>query len=107
MSCLILTGIQKRFAGGTVAVRDFNLAMEQGEFVTFLGPSGCDKTTTLRTIAGFEQPTAGAVVLDGTDITERPPNRRNVRKSCSFPPAAYLVLDEAGDDMVTAAAVAI
>ncbi len=52
--------------------------MEKGEFVSFLGPSGCGKTTTLRMIAGFEQPTTGRIVLDGTDITERPPNRRNV-----------------------------
>jgi len=61
-----------------VAVRDFALAMEKGEFVSFLGPSGCGKTTTLRMIAGFEQPTTGRIVLDGTDITDRPPNRRNI-----------------------------
>ena len=78
MSYLNLTGIQKRFAGGVVAVRDFALAMEKGEFVSFLGPSGCGKTTTLRMIAGFEQPTTGRIVLDGTDITDRPPNRRNI-----------------------------
>ena len=78
MSYLNLTGIQKRFAGGVVAVRDFDLAMEKGEFVSFLGPSGCGKTTTLRMIAGFEQPTTGRIVLDGTDITDRPPNRRNI-----------------------------
>ena len=75
---LTLTDIQKQFPGGVVAVQDFNLAIEQGEFVSFLGPSGCGKTTTLRMIAGFEQPTAGTVVLDGADITDRPPNRRNV-----------------------------
>ena len=78
MSYLTLTGIQKRFPGGVLAVADFNLAMEKGEFVSFLGPSGCGKTTTLRMIAGFEQPTRGNIVLDGTDITDRPPNRRNV-----------------------------
>ena len=78
MSYLSLTGIQKRFPNGFVAVQDFDLAMEKGEFVSFLGPSGCGKTTTLRMIAGFEHPTAGSVVLDGTDITDRPPNRRNV-----------------------------
>jgi putative spermidine/putrescine transport system ATP-binding protein len=78
MSYLNLSGIQKRFAGGVVAVRDFDLVMEKGEFVSFLGPSGCGKTTTLRMIAGFEQPTTGRIVLDGTDITDRPPNRRNI-----------------------------
>ena len=56
-----------------VAVEDFNLAAEHGEFVSFLGPSGCGKTTTLRMIAGFEQPTSGTITIDGTDITHRRP----------------------------------
>jgi putative spermidine/putrescine transport system ATP-binding protein len=77
MSFLTLTGVQKRF-GLTTAVEDFNLEAEKGEFVSFLGPSGCGKTTTLRMIAGFEQPTAGTITVDGTDITNRPPNRRNI-----------------------------
>ena len=77
MTFLTLTGIQKRF-GSTVAVEDFNLSATKGEFVSFLGPSGCGKTTTLRMIAGFETPTAGSIVLDGGDITYRPPNKRNV-----------------------------
>jgi putative spermidine/putrescine transport system ATP-binding protein len=79
MSYLTLTGVQKRFPGSaTPAVQDFNLGMQTGEFVSFLGPSGCGKTTTLRMIAGFEQPTAGSIVLDGRDITHVAPNRRNV-----------------------------
>ena len=77
MSFLELTGIHKRF-GETVAVENFNLAAEQGEFVSFLGPSGCGKTTTLRMIAGFEQPTSGRITIDGDDVTYVPPNRRNV-----------------------------
>jgi len=77
MTYLELTDIEKRF-GETAAVTGFNLKAEKGEFVSFLGPSGCGKTTTLRMIAGFEQPTSGSIVLDGTDITYRPPNRRNV-----------------------------
>ena len=77
MSFLELTDVQKRF-GDFAAVENFNLAAERGEFVSFLGPSGCGKTTTLRMIAGFEQPTAGTIVVDGKDITHRPPNRRNV-----------------------------
>jgi putative spermidine/putrescine transport system ATP-binding protein len=77
MAFLDLTGIQKRF-GDVVVVDDFNLAAERGEFVSFLGPSGCGKTTTLRMIAGFEDPNAGSIVVDGKDITHRPPNRRNV-----------------------------
>ena len=78
MSFLTLTGVQKTFPGGTVAVEDFNLDAVRGEFVSFLGPSGCGKTTTLRMIAGFEKPTAGTIVVDGTDITYRAPNQRNV-----------------------------
>jgi putative spermidine/putrescine transport system ATP-binding protein len=77
MAFLELTGIQKRF-GLSVAVADFNLSTERGEFVSFLGPSGCGKTTTLRMIAGFEQPTEGQITLEGADITYRPPNKRNV-----------------------------
>src|SRR3954467_7388023 len=78
MSFLTLTGVQKTFPGGTVAVEDFNLDAVRGEFVSFLGPSGCGKTTTLRMIAGFEKPTGGTIVVDGTDITYRSPNQRNV-----------------------------
>ena len=78
MGFLTLTGVQKQFPGGVMAVQDFNLDAERGEFVSFLGPSGCGKTTTLRMIAGFEKPTAGTIVVDGTDITYRAPNQRNV-----------------------------
>ena len=77
MSYLTLTDVHKRF-GDFVAVEDFNLSAEKGEFVSFLGPSGCGKTTTLRMIAGFEQPTSGAITIDGRDVTRVPPNRRNV-----------------------------
>ena len=77
MGFLQLTDVQKLF-GDFTAVENFNLDAERGEFVSFLGPSGCGKTTTLRMIAGFERPTAGTIVVDGTDITNKPPNRRNV-----------------------------
>src|SRR5687768_13614082 len=77
MAFLELSGIQKRF-GDVAAVQHFDLAAERGEFVSFLGPSGCGKTTTLRMIAGFERPTAGTVAIDGTDVTHRAPNQRNV-----------------------------
>ena len=77
MTFLTLTGIQKQF-GATYAVHDFNLSAEKGEFVSFLGPSGCGKTTTLRMIAGFEQPSAGTISVNGIDITNQPPNRRNI-----------------------------
>jgi putative spermidine/putrescine transport system ATP-binding protein len=77
VSFLEIDGVQKKFAQ-TAAVEHFDLRVERGEFVSFLGPSGCGKTTTLRMIAGFESPSAGAIRLDGVDITHRPPNQRNV-----------------------------
>ena len=77
MSFLTLTGVQKHF-GSFTAVEDFNLEAQKGEFVSFLGPSGCGKTTTLRMIAGFEVPSAGTIVVNGEDITNRSPNQRNV-----------------------------
>jgi len=72
-----LTGIRKTY-GDVVAVADVDLDIAHGEFFTLLGPSGSGKTTTLRIIAGFEQPDAGAVRIGGQDITLRPPHKRDV-----------------------------
>jgi len=69
--------VVKRF-GSYVAVEDADFAIERGEFFSLLGPSGCGKTTTLRMIAGFEQPSAGRILLDGKDVSRVPPYRRNV-----------------------------
>jgi putative spermidine/putrescine transport system ATP-binding protein len=77
MTHLELTHIHKSF-GNAVAVKDFNLSVQQGEFVSFLGPSGCGKTTTLRMIAGFELPTSGKIAINDNDLTYTPPNKRNV-----------------------------
>ncbi len=55
---------------------DLDLEIDQGEFFTLLGPSGCGKTTTLRMIAGFEQPTAGKVQIEGADVAGLPPHKR-------------------------------
>jgi len=77
MSHLALSDISKQFGENTV-VRDFNLDVERGEFVSFLGPSGCGKTTTLRMIAGFENPTTGKITIDDQEITDKAPNQRNV-----------------------------
>jgi putative spermidine/putrescine transport system ATP-binding protein len=59
-------------------VHDFSLSVARGEFVSFLGPSGCGKTTTLRMVAGFEEPSVGAIRIDGKDVTNLRPNQRNV-----------------------------
>ncbi|MFC6490334.1 ABC transporter ATP-binding protein [Nitratireductor sp. GCM10026969] len=72
-----LDKITKRF-GKTVAVDRLDMQIMAGEFVTFLGPSGCGKSTTLRMLGGFETPDEGRIVLDGTDVTRLPPNRRDV-----------------------------
>ena len=72
-----LDGVTKRF-GGLAAVDDVSLQIASGEFFSLLGPSGCGKTTTLRLIAGFEQPTEGAIRLDGEDVARVPPYRRHV-----------------------------
>ncbi|MGH2744284.1 MAG: ABC transporter ATP-binding protein, partial [Thermoleophilaceae bacterium] len=70
-----LRGVTKRF-GDLTAVREMDLDIPRGEFFTMLGPSGCGKTTTLRMIAGFEDPTEGTVLLDGEDVTGHPPFKR-------------------------------
>jgi spermidine/putrescine transport system ATP-binding protein len=72
-----LIGLTKRF-GDVMAVDSVDLHVEGGEFFSLLGPSGCGKTTTLRMIAGFEEPTAGQIMLDGVDVADRPPYKRNV-----------------------------
>ena len=71
-----LCGLTKRF--GEIAVDNIDLTVASGEFFSLLGPSGCGKTTTLRLIAGFEQPTSGRILLDGVDVSDVPPHRRNV-----------------------------
>jgi putative spermidine/putrescine transport system ATP-binding protein len=77
MSFLTLTGVQKSY-GPNQVVKNFDLVVERGEFVTFLGPSGCGKTTTLRMIAGFEQPTRGAIHINGRDVTGLRANKRAI-----------------------------
>jgi putative spermidine/putrescine transport system ATP-binding protein len=76
VSRVVLDGVSKRY-GETWAVRDFSLAIEQGELVVLLGPSGCGKTTILRAIAGLVEVTAGRIRLGERDITALPPYRRN------------------------------
>lgn len=71
--------ITKAYAkGGPLAVKGINFTVPKGTLTTLLGPSGCGKTTTLRMIAGLEQPTSGQIFIDGVDVTMRPPAERNV-----------------------------
>ena len=69
--------ISKTYGMQTV-LDDFNLYIRENEFLTLLGPSGCGKTTTLRILGGFETPDAGRVIFDGKDITDLPPNKRQL-----------------------------
>ena len=71
-----LSGLTKRFS--EIAVDNIDLTVSSGEFFSLLGPSGCGKTTTLRLIAGFEQPTEGTILLDGLDVSAVPAHKRNV-----------------------------
>ena len=73
---LELRGLRKRFPNGALAVDGVDLEVREGEVVALLGPSGCGKTTTLRCIAGFEQPDEGTISLQGRRIDTLPPNRR-------------------------------
>jgi len=70
-------GVQKTYDGVQLVVRQLDLDIKRGEFLTLLGPSGSGKTTTLMMLAGFESPTAGEILLDGKPITGTPPHKRN------------------------------
>jgi iron(III) transport system ATP-binding protein len=83
MSFVEIRGLDKRF-GSEAAVRGFDLSVRQGEFVTLLGPSGCGKTTTLRCIAGLENPDGGEIAIGGRTVASQPralflpPEQRNI-----------------------------
>ena len=77
MSYLLLDHLEKSFGANRV-VKDFNLGIAQGEFISLLGPSGCGKTTVLRMVAGFESPSAGRITIDGQDVTDQRVNARNI-----------------------------
>ena len=76
MAELVLSGVTKRF-GETVAVANLTLRVGDGEFLVLLGPTGAGKTTTLRLVAGLEQPDAGSVRLAGRDVTRELPATRD------------------------------
>jgi spermidine/putrescine transport system ATP-binding protein len=81
LAAIELVGVEKQFTGGghdVRAVEHVDLRIAEGEFFSLLGPSGCGKTTTLRMIAGFEEPTSGQILLHGRDMVGVPPFRRDV-----------------------------
>jgi iron(III) transport system ATP-binding protein len=95
---LVLENLVKIFAsrgnvGEVNAVNGVSLDIRQGDLVTLLGPSGCGKTTTLRLIAGFEFPTSGRIFLDGKEINDLPPHRRDMsmvfQSYAIFPTSTY------------------
>ena len=77
MARIELFNLRKEY-GALVAVKDINVTIEDGEFVVFVGPSGCGKTTTLRMIAGFEDPTSGEVRIDGRVVNDLEPRDRGL-----------------------------
>ena len=78
MAGLNLKGIYKRYPGGVTAVGDFNLDIEDKEFIVLVGPSGCGKSTTLRMIAGLEEISEGELYIDGKLVNEVPPKNRDI-----------------------------
>lgn len=74
---LTIRGVSKDFSGSPV-LRDFNLEIAHGEFITLLGPSGCGKTTLLRLVAGFEQPDSGEILLGDVNLLKLPPEHRKI-----------------------------
>lgn len=74
---VVLRNVSKKF-GNVVALKSISLDIQEGEFITLLGPSGCGKTTTLRLIAGFNNPDQGQILLGDEDITNLPPQKREI-----------------------------
>ena len=70
--------VDKSYDGEVLVVKDLNLDVPKGEFLTMLGPSGSGKTTVLMMLAGFETPTSGEIYLDGDPISSIPPNKRGI-----------------------------
>jgi len=78
MATLEMINVTKRFGRSVIAVNDLSLEVQEGEFLVLLGPSGCGKTTAMRMVAGLEEVTAGRIIIDGKDVTDLPPRKRNV-----------------------------
>lgn len=83
MAELLMDGIEKKYDGGSFAVKNFDLQIKDKEFVVFVGPSGCGKSTVLRMIAGLEKATAGSIYIDGKVLDKKNGGKR--RYSNGFP----------------------
>ncbi|WP_308142596.1 ATP-binding cassette domain-containing protein, partial [Burkholderia pseudomallei] len=70
--------VQKSYDGASLIVKNLNLDIQRGEFLTLLGPSGSGKTTSLMMLAGFETPTHGEITLNGKRLDNVPPHKRNI-----------------------------
>jgi multiple sugar transport system ATP-binding protein len=78
MATLKMQNVTKQFGRNVIAVKDFNLEVEEKEFLVLLGPSGCGKTTAMRMVAGLEEVTTGQIFIGDQEVTDLPPRRRNV-----------------------------
>ncbi len=78
MAEIRITGLNKVYSDGTMAVQDFNLTVADGEFLVLVGPSGCGKSTVLRCVAGLGQPTSGTIAIDGQVINDLAPQHRDL-----------------------------
>ena len=78
MASLSLKNLNKIYDNNVQAVFDFNIDIEDGEFIVLVGPSGCGKSTTLRMVAGLEDISSGTLIIDGKDVTQMPPKDRDV-----------------------------
>ena len=77
MGKIELKGVEKAF-GNVQVIQGVDLVVEDGSFVVFVGPSGCGKSTLLRLIAGLEDATGGAILIDGVDVIDQPPAKRSL-----------------------------
>ena len=78
MATVTFDHLTKAYADGTVAVKDLDLLIKDGEFLVLVGPSGCGKTTALRCLAGLEEITAGQIKIDARVVNRVPPKDRNI-----------------------------